>query len=123
MDIRFANHAIRRLLVVAVLFLPGLAAAEDYAFALTFTQPAAPGNETVDFSRPQFNFDLSGMHAAGLQKKVISSELRVRGWQLNGSTYFGQARVGDEWGLGLIVERGDTAFGVNHRGIQIMKKF
>jgi len=51
------------------------------------------------------------------------SSLRVRGWKLGSEVYFGQARVGDRWGLGFVIDKSDYAYGLNNRGISIVRKF
>jgi hypothetical protein len=40
---------------------------------------------------------------------------RVRGWQVSPNTYFGQAKVMDKWGVGVVVEKEDYVFGINKR--------
>lgn len=59
----------------------------------------------------------------GLYRKKLSSDFRIRGWEVADSLYLGQAKVGDKWGFGMVFQKGNTAYGINHRGIQMMKRF
>ncbi|XOV86705.1 MAG: hypothetical protein ACFHX7_17255 [Pseudomonadota bacterium] len=77
------------------------------------------------------DLNYSGASAAsGVQYEFVAEGLKrtrlaavpVRGWQVADRAYFGQAKVGDKWGLGFVFERGDTVYGVNHRGIEVRKR-
>lgn len=68
-------------------------------------------------------YDFVNENSAGLYRKKLSSDFRIRGWEIADSLYFGQAKVGNKWGLGMVFQSGDTAYGINHRGIQVMKRF
>jgi hypothetical protein len=46
----------------------------------------------------------------------------IRGWQLGDGVYFGQAKVGKKWGVGVIVDRGQYVYGINNRGIQLLRR-
>lgn len=72
-------------------------------------------------SPAQYQFDTSAV--AGLESRKITSEFRIRGFEVASNVYVGQTKVADSWGLGVVYERGDTYFGMNHRGIQVMKRF
>jgi hypothetical protein len=52
-----------------------------------------------------------------------TADLRVRGWQVKNNMYFGQTKVADRWGVGLFIKRKDIVYGINNRGVQILKKF
>ena len=71
-------------------------------------------NLAVDFNIPTFG---------GFERRRITNQVRVRGWRVGKYTYIGQARVDNHWGPGFIVTRGNTVYGMNHRGIQVMRKF
>jgi hypothetical protein len=65
-----------------------------------------------------------GRFSAGdFMRMRVSPQLRVRGWKLSNKVYFGQAKVGNRWGVGFLVEHKDYVYGVNHRGIQLMRRF
>lgn len=49
--------------------------------------------------------------------------MRVRGMEIGDRMYFGQAKVGGQWGLGIVIDRGEYAYGANNRGLSIMKRF
>ncbi len=69
----------------------------------------------------QFAFD--GNTAAGIEHRKVDKRLRVRGWRIRDSVYFGHARVADKWGVGLVVDRGDTKYGINQRGLAVIRRF
>lgn len=58
----------------------------------------------------------------GFERRRFGS-MRVRGWQIAGRVYFGQAKIADEWGLGFVIEDGDTVYGFNNRGIEVTRYF
>jgi hypothetical protein len=65
-----------------------------------------------------------GRFSAGdFTRMRVSPQLRVRGWKLSNKVYFGQAKVGNRWGVGFLVEHKDYVYGVNHRGIQLLRRF
>ncbi len=77
--------------------------------------------DTAASADVQYDFD--DTRIAGIQRKNIAKDLRIRGWEISDRLYFGQAKVADKWGLGVVYERGDMFYGINHRGIQVMKRF
>jgi hypothetical protein len=68
-------------------------------------------------------YDLDESPLAGIERKRFSSDLRIRGWQVARRLYFGQTKVANEWGLGFVYTNGNTVYGLNHRGIQVMRRF
>ena len=73
--------------------------------------------------RADLSLEFNDFKSSGFERRKLTDQLRVRGWQVGRNTYFGQARVDDRWGLGFVVDRGDTIYGINHHGIQVLKKF
>jgi len=63
------------------------------------------------------------MHAGNISKYKMSKDLRIRGWQFSDKVYFGQAKVGKKWGIGVIVDRGQYVYGINNQGIQVLRRF
>ncbi|HJN51636.1 MAG: hypothetical protein QGI68_00390 [Pseudomonadales bacterium] len=59
---------------------------------------------------------------SGIDRYRMSKGLKVRGWQLGDGVYFGQAKVGKKWGVGVIVDRGQYVYGINNRGIQLLRR-
>ena len=57
------------------------------------------------------------------ERRKITKNFKVRGWQVARNVYLGQVKVAKKWGLGLVYKRGNTVFGMNNRGIQVMKRF
>ncbi len=81
--------------------------------ALTYSYKAV---QSLD--APRYNLDEDRF-----TRKRYARDLRIRGWEIKDGVYLGQTKVSDQWGLGLVYESGDTFYGVNHRGIQVLKKF
>lgn len=59
----------------------------------------------------------------GLVRFKADKRMRVRGWEVMDNIYFGQAKVGRKWGVGLVVDRGTHYYGLNNRGVSFLKKF
>lgn len=101
------NKAVSARLALTLILFAGTAGAEDPA-----TAAAADVRFEFDSSLP-----------AGIERKRFLNDIRVRGWQVADRVYFGQARVGDEWGVGFVFENGNTVYGLNNRGIQVTRQF
>jgi hypothetical protein len=87
------------------------------AASTAIADDAAPLDFTLS-SAVDYEFD-----NALIERKQLAPGVKVRGWEISEQVYFGQAKVADRWGLGLVFEDGDTVYGVNHRGVQWMKRF
>lgn len=81
-----------------------------------------PGSLDLSVDR-SIEFRFSDVYPGGIERRSLASGIRVRGWQLGERLYFGQAKVTDHWGVGLVFEHGDVVYGINHRGIQVKKTF
>lgn len=103
----------RLVIISLVSFAPALAADQSEPLDLSLAE-ASPYRTTFEFSDDRLG---------GFERKKMTKDLRVRGWELSDNIYFGQAKVGKKWGLGFVYENGDTIYGLNHRGIQVMKRF
>lgn len=64
-----------------------------------------------------------GKYPLGLVRFKADKTMRVRGWEIHDNIYFGQAKIGKKWGVGLVVDRGSHYYGLNNRGISFLKKF
>lgn len=53
----------------------------------------------------------------------IDNDLKVRGWKLSPEIYFGNAKVNGKWGLGLLVDKGDYAYGLNNTQASVTWRF
>jgi len=62
-------------------------------------------------------------YAFGLVRFKADKTLRIRGWEISQNVYFGQAKIGKKWGVGLVVDRGSHYYGLNNHGISYLKKF
>lgn len=64
-----------------------------------------------------------GHYALGLVRFKADKTMRIRGWEIGQNIYFGQAKIGKKWGVGLVVDRGGHYYGLNNHGISYLKKF
>lgn len=53
----------------------------------------------------------------------IDNNFRVRGWKLSPEVYFGNTKVNGKWGLGLLVDKGGYAYGLNNSQASFMWRF
>lgn len=53
----------------------------------------------------------------------LSKNLKIRGFKVSDRIYMGQAKVAGKYGLGLVVNHDSFSWGVNHRGVSILKRF
>lgn len=44
----------------------------------------------------------------------IDNNFRVRGWKLSTDVYFGNTKINGHWGLGILVDKGGYAYGLNN---------
>ena len=57
------------------------------------------------------------------QKIRFGGEFEVRGWKVAEDFYVGQAKIAGKWGIGLLVDKGDYAYGLNNEQVSFMKRF
>ena len=69
------------------------------------------------------SFKYKEVRLGGFERKKLSKDFKVRGWEVADNVYLGQAKIAKKWGFGVVVERGSMFYGVNHRGIQVLKRF
>ncbi len=81
------------------------------------TQSSAPGK--ISFQQRTGNIQ---QRTRGIDKYRVSKGLKVRGWHIGDKVYFGQAKVGKKWGVGVIIDRGQYVYGINNRGIQLLRR-
>ncbi len=95
--------------------------AADPASAVQFLS-FAPAT-SLRAERPKTHWSFEDAPPAGIERKRLRAGMKVRGWRVKQvpNLYFGQARVARKWGLGLVMEHGSMAFGMNHRGIEVRK--
>tara|TARA_B100000676_G_scaffold161120_1_gene158551 strand:- start:827 stop:1183 length:357 start_codon:yes stop_codon:yes gene_type:complete len=112
-----------------------LALASANALAEPFTLPESPLPDHVDRilsigpalelrpAREQTEWTFEDAAPAGFERKRLQAGMKVHGWRVKQfpNLYVGQAHVGCKWGLGLVMEHGKMAFGMNHRGIELRK--
>jgi len=53
----------------------------------------------------------------------LTKELRIRGWKVRENVYVGHTKVANRWGLGVLVKHRGVVYGINNRGLQILKQF
>ena len=68
-------------------------------------------------------FEFEKQRAGDLAKKKYAKDFKLRGWGVAHGVYFGGTKVADEWGIGFVYERGDTTYGFNNRGVQVVTRF
>ena len=113
---RFAKDINMLILVSLVLYAPDSWAKEAHLVSQYSVQGYTAAAASV-------SYDFDDTSIAGFQRKNIAKDLRIRGWKISDRLYLGQAKVAGKWGLGAVYERGDMVYGINHRGIQVMKRF
>ena len=90
--------------------------------ALSGNTNTDPRNNTEQRTLPTLDLKFHEVKLGGFERRKITSELRVRGWKI-GNALVGQTKVAGHWGLGFVLQQGATTYGVNHRGIQVMRRF
>lgn len=83
---------------------------------------AEDGEEKSDYltsSSP----NLAGYIRTFESKKFINSNIKIRGWEVGDEVYMGGAKIGGEYGPGMIFDKGDYAWGFNHRGVAFELRF
>ncbi|MBK9130757.1 MAG: hypothetical protein IPM20_03810 [Gammaproteobacteria bacterium] len=53
----------------------------------------------------------------------VDNNFKVRGWKLSPEIYFGNAKINGEWGVGLLVDKGGYAYGINNTQASFMWRF
>lgn len=96
----------------ARLFLPGTAVAFLSVFISSHCFAGPPGQEeTIE------------LFSTKLIRYKVHNHFKVRGWKLGPEVYLGQAKVGGEWGLGFLVDRGQYAYGFNNERVSFIMRF
>lgn len=71
-------------------------------------------------------YEFKPLELAGVETDRLSDRLeviRVRGWQVSKNSWFGQTLVGRHRGVGLVVQKGNTVYQFNNRGLQVTRFF
>lgn len=53
----------------------------------------------------------------------IDNDFKVRGWKVSPQVYIGNTKVNGEWGVGLLVDKGEFAYGLNNSQASFMWRF
>jgi hypothetical protein len=53
----------------------------------------------------------------------IDNNMKVRGWKLSPEIYVGNTKVNGEWGVGLLVDKGNYVYGLNNRQASFLWRF
>lgn len=56
----------------------------------------------------------------GYQQIKADKTIRIRGWEVKEGFYLGQAKVGGDWGIGMMYTRGNFAYGMNSDGVGLV---
>lgn len=60
---------------------------------------------------------------SGLKRLKIDADFQVRGWMVSDDFYIGQTKIAGKWGVGLLVDRGNYAYGFNNEQVSFVKRF
>ena len=60
---------------------------------------------------------------SGLKRIKIATDFQVRGWKLAEDFYVGQTKIAGKWGVGLLVDKGNYAYGFNNEQVSFVKRF
>ncbi|HHH35996.1 MAG TPA: hypothetical protein ENK48_04105 [Gammaproteobacteria bacterium] len=97
-------HLSRSFLLILTLILPQHAIqAEPLS-----TAPLVKGNDLGSFTPMKYKFNRS---------------LALKGWQVSDSLYLGSAKIADESGPGLVLDRGSYAYAINHKRVSFIMRF
>jgi len=66
---------------------------------------------------------IKGNGYAGINKHKLNGSFSVRGWRLSPNIYFGQTKTFGTTGYGLLVDKGEYAYGLIGQKISILKSF
>lgn len=92
--------------------------------ALSFLiQNQCQAAESFDADSRKNDFTSLESGYAGIYKHKINSNFSVRGWRLTPNIYFGQTKAPGNTGYGLLVDKGDYAYGLIDQQISILKSF
>ena len=53
----------------------------------------------------------------------VDNDFRVRGWKLSPEVYVGNTKINGKWGVGLLVDKGEFAYGLNNSQASILWRF
>lgn len=71
----------------------------------------------------QANDTLTLKNVETLKIIEFSKTLKVRGIELSKGIYLGHAKVAGKYGFGVVVDNKSYSWGINNRGISILKTF
>ncbi|MBT4160124.1 MAG: hypothetical protein HOE54_02380 [Gammaproteobacteria bacterium] len=92
--------------------------------SLALCAGSASAQEPLDLKiEKPARFEFSDTILGGFERKKLNRDVRLRGWNVGNGIYIGQAKFAKKWGLGFVYENGDTVYGLNNRGIQVLKRF
>lgn len=86
------------------------------------TPPPAGMQNNLNLTRNIYYGSLDGVKTHkirpfGYQQLKIDKSMRVRGWKIKDKLYVGQTRVGNKWGVGMMMTQDSFAFGLNNKGV------
>ncbi|MEE8060052.1 MAG: hypothetical protein V3T17_19800 [Pseudomonadales bacterium] len=71
----------------------------------------------------QASEELTLKYGKTIKVMKFSKNLKIRGFEIAQGVYIGQAKVAGKYGFGVVVDKKDFSWGINHRGISILKRF
>ena len=66
---------------------------------------------------------IHGKGYAGVYKYKFNSNFSLRGWRLSPNVYLGQTKAFGNTRYGLLIDKGDYAYGLMNQEISILKSF
>ena len=66
---------------------------------------------------------IENISVAGIKDYLFNAYLQVRGWKLGSTTYFGQTEIAGKTRLGLVIDHGQYAYGINRDMVSITYRF
>jgi hypothetical protein len=71
----------------------------------------------------QANDKLTLENFKSLKFITFNKTLKVRGIEMTKGVYLGQAKVAGKYGFGVVVDNKNFSWGINNRGVSILKTF
>jgi|GEM_PF-5084288 len=66
---------------------------------------------------------IENVSIAGIKDYLFNAYMQVRGWKLGTKTYFGQTEIAGKSRIGIVIDQGKYAYGINHDMVSITYRF
>jgi len=95
-------------------YLPGILLGACFLIGPIHHAKADPMQSTALFEN---------VNIAGIKDYLFNAYLQVRGWKLGTTTYFGQTEIAGKTRLGLVIDHGQYAYGINRDMVSVTYRF